>query len=181
MGYISHKLKITTKNQRRHIIPVSFLLNTLKGTKITLPAVILYYSTLRCTNQLILTPKRYDEHLRRFNRGVTSPGRNNDSSKKLNKRNRAVIPSFSNTGTRRHSQNIGSPANSHYVQSIIRDLLNFQSFFILVAICAVDVDVIALVFNLGSVVVGYVYEDLHELLVTSQSDNNGADKKRWYD
>ena len=42
----------------------------LKGTKITLLAVILYYSTLSGTNRQILTPKRYDEHHRHFYRGV---------------------------------------------------------------------------------------------------------------
>ena len=35
---------------------------TLKGTKITLPVIILYYSTLSGTNRQILTSKRYDEH-----------------------------------------------------------------------------------------------------------------------
>ena len=38
------------------------MLNTRKGTKITLPPVILYFSTLSGTNRQILTPKRYDEH-----------------------------------------------------------------------------------------------------------------------
>ena len=42
----------------------------------------------------------------------------------------------------------------------------------------VDVDVIAVVLNLGSVLVGYVYKDLHELLVTSQSNNNESDNNR---
>ena len=36
---------------------------------ITLPAVILYYSTLSGTSRQILTPKRYDEHPRIFNAG----------------------------------------------------------------------------------------------------------------
>ena len=43
----------------------------LRGTKITLPAVILYYSTLSGTNGQNLTPKRYDEHTRHFYRGVS--------------------------------------------------------------------------------------------------------------
>ena len=53
-----------------------FLLNTLKGTAslkgtaITLPAIILYYITLSGTNRQILTPKRYDEHPRNFYGGV---------------------------------------------------------------------------------------------------------------
>ena len=46
------------------------LLDTLKGTKITLPAVILYYSTLSGTNRQILTPERYGEHSRHFYRTV---------------------------------------------------------------------------------------------------------------
>ena len=53
-----------------HIVPVIFLLNTLKGTKITLPVVILYYSTLSGTNQQILTPKRYNQHPPHIYRGV---------------------------------------------------------------------------------------------------------------
>ena len=48
------------------------LLNTLKGTKITLPAVILYYSTLSGANRQILTPKRYDEHPRHSYRETPS-------------------------------------------------------------------------------------------------------------
>ena len=48
-----------------HIVPVIFY-SALKGTAITLPAVILYYSTLSGTNRQILTPKRYDEHPRHF-------------------------------------------------------------------------------------------------------------------
>ena len=47
-----------------------FLLNTLKGTAITLAAGILYYSTLSSANRQILTPKRYDEHPHHFYRGV---------------------------------------------------------------------------------------------------------------
>ena len=48
------------------------LLNTLKGTctAITLPEIILYYSTLSGTNLQILTPKRYDKHSRHFYREV---------------------------------------------------------------------------------------------------------------
>ena len=38
------------------------LLITLKGTKITLPVVILYYSTLSSTNRQILTNKIYVKH-----------------------------------------------------------------------------------------------------------------------
>ena len=52
----------------------NFLRNTLKGTKITLPVVILYYSTLSGTNRQILTSKRYDEHPRNFYRGFPPPG-----------------------------------------------------------------------------------------------------------
>ena len=48
-----------------------FLLNTLRGTEIILPAVILYDSTL--SSQQILTPKRYDEHPCHFYRGVPPP------------------------------------------------------------------------------------------------------------
>ena len=36
----------------------------------TLPAVILYYSTLSGTNRQILTPTRYQEHPRHFYRRV---------------------------------------------------------------------------------------------------------------
>ena len=60
-------------------IALSFLLNTLKGTKITLPSVILYYSTLSSTNRQIFTPKRYDKHPRHFYRGVVT----NNGSQKL--------------------------------------------------------------------------------------------------
>ena len=44
------------------------LLNTLKGTAITLPGVILYFCTLSGTNLQILTSKRYDEHPRHLYR-----------------------------------------------------------------------------------------------------------------
>ena len=38
------------KSTKTHIVPVISLLNTLKGTAITLPETILYYSTLSGTN-----------------------------------------------------------------------------------------------------------------------------------
>ena len=49
------------------------LLNTLKGYATTLPAVILYYSTLTGSNRQVLTSKRYDKHHRHFYRGVPLP------------------------------------------------------------------------------------------------------------
>ena len=49
------------------------LLNTLKGTAITLPEVILYHNTLSGTNRQILTPMN-DEHPRHFYRGVLLGG-----------------------------------------------------------------------------------------------------------
>ena len=70
--YISHKRKITNKNQRKHTC--HFLLNTLKGNKITLPVVILYYSTLSSTDRQILTPKGYEEHTCHFYREVAPLG-----------------------------------------------------------------------------------------------------------
>ena len=50
------------------------LVNTLKGTAITLPEVILYYSTLNGTNLQISTPKNYDENPWHLYRGVP-PGK----------------------------------------------------------------------------------------------------------
>ena len=66
-----------------------FLLNTLKGTAITLPSVILYYSTLSGTNRQIFTPKRYDEHPCLFYRGVP-PGVGN--AEKRNGQRFAALP-----------------------------------------------------------------------------------------
>ena len=66
--HINEKLQI--KIGRDAHSSCHFLLNTLKVTVITLPAVILYYSTLSGTNRQILTPKRYDEHPRHFYRGI---------------------------------------------------------------------------------------------------------------
>ena len=62
--YLNEKLEIKISGE---------LLNTLKGTATTLPAVILYYCTLSGKNRQILTPNRYDEHPRHFYRVVT-PG-----------------------------------------------------------------------------------------------------------
>ena len=53
--HMNEKLEIKISGDTHH-----FLLNTLKGTKITSPVVILYYSTLSGTNRQILIPKRYD-------------------------------------------------------------------------------------------------------------------------
>ena len=91
------------------------------------------------------------------------------SKAKLDKYN--CYPFVFNTYTRTQ------PKTGPVAISNLRPIYN-PRFFIRVAIFAVNVDVIAVSFNLGSVVVGYVYKDLHELLVTSQSNNNGADKKR---
>ena len=66
--HINEKLKIKISEDTHSSF--HFLLNTLKGTKITLPGVILYYSTLSDTNQQILTPKKYEEQPRNFYRGV---------------------------------------------------------------------------------------------------------------
>ena len=65
---MNEKLQIKISGDA-HTVPIIFLLNTLKGTVITLPAVILYFSTLSSTNRQILTPKRYDEHPRHCYRG----------------------------------------------------------------------------------------------------------------
>ena len=70
--HINEKLEINISGDTQS--SCHFLLNTLKGTKIILPAVILYYSTLSGTNRQILTPKRYDEHPSHFYRGVPPPG-----------------------------------------------------------------------------------------------------------
>ena len=68
--HVNEKLQIKVSGDSHS--SCQFLFNTLKGTAITLPALILYYSTLSDTNQQILTPKRYDEHLRHFYREVPS-------------------------------------------------------------------------------------------------------------
>ena len=70
--HISEKLQI--KISRDAHSSCHFLLNILKGTAITLPEVILYYSTLSGTNRQILTPKSYGEHPRHFYRGAPLPG-----------------------------------------------------------------------------------------------------------
>ena len=62
--YISHTEKLQIKISEDAHCSCHFLLNTLKGTKKTLPAVILYYSALTGTNRQILTPKRNEEHPR---------------------------------------------------------------------------------------------------------------------
>ena len=64
----SEKLQIKLSGNAH--ISCHVLLNTLKGTAMTLPEVILYYSTLSGTNWQILTPKRYGEYPRHFYRGV---------------------------------------------------------------------------------------------------------------
>ena len=63
--YLNEKLEIKISGE---------LLNTLKGTEITLPAVILYHNTLSGKNRQIVTPKRYDEHPGHFIARVVSPG-----------------------------------------------------------------------------------------------------------
>ena len=68
---INEKLQIKISGDTNNSF--HFLLNTLKGTVITLPAVILYYSTLSGTNRQILTPKRYHKHHCRYYRGVPPP------------------------------------------------------------------------------------------------------------
>ena len=64
----SEKLQIQISGKAHSSCHV--VLNTLKGTAITLSEVILYYSTVSGTNLQILTPERYDEHSRNFYRGV---------------------------------------------------------------------------------------------------------------
>ena len=44
-----------------------------KGTAVTLTMVILEFSTLSGTNVQILSPKRYNEHLRHFYMGAPPP------------------------------------------------------------------------------------------------------------
>ena len=73
--YTSEKLQIKISGNAHSSCQV--LLNTLKGTAITLSEVILYYSTLSGTNWQILSPKRYDEHPPHFYRGVPRGGGNN--------------------------------------------------------------------------------------------------------
>ena len=70
--HINEKLKI--KISRDTHSSRNFFINTLKGTKITLLAVILNNSTLSGTNQQTLTPKRYNEHPRHFYRGAPPLG-----------------------------------------------------------------------------------------------------------
>ena len=71
MFHINEKLQIKISADIHSTCHILF--NTLKGTKITLPVVTLYYSTLSGTNRQILTPKRYDKHPRHFYRGVFPP------------------------------------------------------------------------------------------------------------
>ena len=67
--HINEKLQIKISGDAQS--SCHFLLNTLKGTAITLPVDILYYSRLSGTNQQnFITPKRYDEHPHHFFRIV---------------------------------------------------------------------------------------------------------------
>ena len=71
--HINEKLQIKISGDTHTtVVPVIFFAqypNTL-GITITLPAVILYYSTIRGTNRQMLNSKRYNEHPRHFYRGV---------------------------------------------------------------------------------------------------------------
>ena len=68
--YISINEKLQIKISRYAYSSCHFLLNNLKGTAITLPAVILYCSTLSGTNRHVFIPEMYDEHPGHFYRGV---------------------------------------------------------------------------------------------------------------
>ena len=68
-------LPLRGTNSKQHMLYFYHILclDALKGTAIILTAVILDFSTLSGTNLQILTPKRYDEHLRHFYMVVLPP------------------------------------------------------------------------------------------------------------
>ena len=61
------------KSAETHIVPVIFC-SVPERYRDTLPAAILYYSTLSGTNRQILTPKRYGKHPPDFCRDLPQRG-----------------------------------------------------------------------------------------------------------